>query len=347
MVTSRPFRSALGLALLLLLCAPGAASADEAALDRLARLGPALEITASWLGGSGQHELACTNPAMRAEDMVCVGNQAERNAVATAIVPASLQVAIDGFPARALGIGARLYLDWAVPSGLPDARSPGVTVQVEVGPQLRILPKQGQAGTVGWIRAELRFASSFTQMSPLAGSAKYAEQLGGYLDAGSWSLANVGGALRLEAAIQLGGGALLYGSGRLALYAPMPGSAARQVVEPQPVELVEEMGASETHSEEVEILPELLTTSQLSAGGRIGVLFPGPKGSFAIGPVFGVQFLRAGMTFPDRAEDCWEYGSDDPCEGPDNNYRKVFSTRRTDLYVTGGVEARFGVAPKQ
>ena len=306
----------------------------------LTRGGP-LEVGASWSAGSGVHELACTDgDDWGTVNSTCVGTDEHFADYRPAAVPASVQAHIDGFPTRAFGLGARVLLALPAPGGLPDSRSPGPTLQLDVGPQLRLLESVSSGRRPGWLRVEVRFAASFARMSPMAGSAKYVGETGGYLDAGTWSLAHPGVSGRLEGALELGPKAALILSGRVAWYAPMPGQTARRVVEPGEVELGTSGGS--TRLEGVQVLPELVRSSQLSAGGRVGLALPIQQGS-AVTPFVAVDFLRATMTFPDSPGDCWVVGSDEACDSDDGLHRKVFSTRRHDLYVTAGVDVRFAV----
>lgn len=324
------------------------------------RLGPALELEASWAAGSGVHSIACTDAVNAAlENATCLGGGAGRPDYAPALALASTQLAVDGFFSRGFGVGGRLFINLAAPSNLPTSRSPGPTLQVHVGPQMRLLNSVASGGRAGWFRAEARFATSFTRMSPMAGSAKYGwGRLGGYLDPGSWDLRHVGVAARVEGSVEIGLGFILFMSGHYAWYAPMAGSHATHAVGPSAVELAHEDPPPATRSEEVEILPELLSTSQMTAGLRVGLLLPTKVTSVAVGPFIGVDFLRATMTFPNDENDCWQVGSDDACEGAgtvtvaedysgDLTYRKVFSSARHDLYVTVGIDGRFGVQAKQ
>jgi hypothetical protein len=312
---------------------------------RFLRLGPALEVGVSWSGGSGFHELACTDATVDALNVTCVPDDGFLPESAAALVPASVQLHLFAFPARPFGLGARLAVHLAAPSGLPTERSPGPTLQIQVGPQLRLLDSVAAGRRSGWFRAEAGFAASFTRMSPMAGQPKYQDDLQGFLDPGSWDLKHVGVAARLEGAVELSPKVAVALSGRFAWYAPMAGSHATRAAEPGPVEL-SSVGGS-THTEEVEILPELQTTSQMSAGGRVGLLLPVGTAPVAVGPFVAVDFLRATMTFPNDPADCWQYGGDDACGTPDIASRKVFSSRRHDLYVTAGIEARFGAPGKE
>lgn len=310
----------------------------------------------SWSGGVGRHELWCTDEQfLRAENLTCLGADAPVSVWRTAVIPAAVQLSVDGFFSRRFGVGGRLLLHQPIPSGLSTDRSPGTTLQLQFGPQLRLLSSVASGGRAGWLRGEIRFAASLTRMSPLAGSAKYGEvRHSGYLDAGTFELRHVGVAVGIEGAIELAPKAVLVMSGRYSWYAPMPGTAARQVREPATVELTAEAGGP-THPEDVIIMPELARTSQMLAGGRIGVLLPTKATSIAVGPFIAVDFLRATMSFPNAAEDCWMYDAaalQDPtepppaCTGSDGLYRKVYSARRHELYVLAGIEARFGVSNK-
>ncbi len=301
--------------------------------------GARLEVDASWSAGSGVHELVCTDADdWGTANSTCVGAEDHFAAYAAAFVPARVGLRIDGFPARGFGLGGRLLLALPAPSGLPDGRSPGPTLQVEVGPQLRLVDSVGSGRRPGWLRVELRFAASLARLSPLAGTTKYPGVTGGYLDAGSWLLVQPGFAARLEGALELSPRVALLLSGRFAWYAPLPGAAAPRVVEPSEVDLLAPDGTMRT--ERVEILPDPIRSSQLSAGGRVGLAFPvGPE--LAVGPFLAVDWLRAGLVFPNSEADCWLVGSDAACTGDDGQQRKVYSTRRQDLLVTAGIDLRF------
>ena len=333
----------------------GATSVGQGASASFLRLGSVLELELSWSAGSGFHSLACTDPHPvneQTENAACLPGKYPSTHVEPAIVPASAQLAVDGFLSRGFGFGGRLLLDLAVPSGLPVDRAPGPTLQVQAGPQVRLLNSVASGGRAGWFRLEARFAASFTRMSPMAGAAKYAEDvMHGYLDAGSWALRHVGVAGRLEGAMEVGSGLVLLLEGRYAWFAPMPGSSSPRAVEGSPVELTDPDDSSVINTEEVQILPELISTSQMAAGGRVGLLLPTKSRSVAVGPFIGVDFLRATMTFPNDGDDCWRVDSTEECgttntlDG-DSSFRKVYSTQRHDLYVTVGVDARFGVEGK-
>ena len=305
------------------------------------RLGPALEASASWAGGVGFHELICTDPSPVGDalNVTCLGQDRERAEYGLVAVPASLQASIDGFPARAFGLGARLLLSLPAPSGLATPRAPGLTLQVQVGPQLRILDTVATGRRSGWFRAEVRFAASLTRMDPMVGQAKYYVDNGGFLDAGTWELKHVGVAARLGGALEISQKAALFFSGRFSWYAPMQGSAARRVVEAQPVELTRSVGGTVT--EQVEIVPELERTTQLAAGGRVGLLFPAE--TVAVGPFVGIDIVQASMSFPNDSADCWVYGGQGTCITNDEDARKVYSSRRTGFFVTVGIESRFGI----
>jgi hypothetical protein len=324
------------------------ASLGQGASASYLRVGPALEIEASWSGGTGFHEIACIDADDATVNVTCIGGSSERHEARAALVPLAAQLAVDGFFTRGFGFGGRAIVHWAAPSGLPDDRSPGATLQLEVGPQMRLLTSVASGGRAGWFRAEARFAASFTQMSPMAGSAKYAwSHNGGYLDPGSWALRHVGVAARVEGAIEIGAQMVLALSGHYAWYAPMAGSNSPQVVRQQAVQLTADP-TSQPHEEVVEMLPPLVSTSQMYAGGRVGILLPTKVRSIAIGPFVGVDFLRATMTFPNNLLDCWLYGVPGKgCDSEDLLYRKVFSTRRHDLFVTVGIDGRFGVERKE
>ncbi len=320
------------------------ASLGQGAAASWLRLGPALEIELSWSAGSGFHSLACTDAGNgQAENAACLGEPGGRVDARAAVVPAAAQVALDGFLSRGFGLGGRLMADLAVPSGLPVARAPGPTLQIHAGPQMRLLDSVASGGRAGWFRGELRFAVAFTRMTPMAGSAKYAGNLDGYLDPGAWALRHLGAAARLEGAVEVGPGLVLLLTGHYAWYAPRSGLQAEQVIEPSPVVLRSYRNEDARRWEEVRLLPELVSTSQMSAGGRVGLLLPTKSRTIAVGPFVGVDFLRAVMTFPNDEYDCWRMDSRGLCGGAEGSYRKVYSSQRHDLFVTLGIDARFGV----
>ncbi len=308
-----------------------------ASASYLRRTSP-LEVALSWAGGVGIHELACSDSnAVGTANSNCVGND-EPGApdYRAAAVPARLHAALDAFPLPFLGLGGGVTWIRPLGTGLPTPRSPSATLQVAAGPQVRILDTVATGRRAGWLRVEVRFAASFTRMSPMAGSDKYVGPLGGYLDAGTWALRHAGVAGRVEGAFELSPRILLALSGRFAWYASTPGGRSPQVLGAQPVSV----GG---HWERVELLPELTSTSQLSAGGRVGILLPAAAG-VALGPALELDFTRAVMTFPNDPYDCWRYGTDASCEfGGDETQRKVFSTRRQGLFVTVGLQVRFGI----
>ncbi len=255
---------------------------------------------------------------------------------AQTISPAAIDVAIDGFPSRSLGLGARLIVDLAVPGGLPLPRSPGPTVQVHVGPQLRVLDSAASGRRAGWFRLEPRFAVAITQFSPMAGSAKYGPNTG-YLDAGTLELRHIGGALRIEGAFEIAPQAVVVVGGRFAGYPPLPGSAAGVATEPSAVTL--QLSDGSTRTEEVEVAAELLSSAQLAAGGRLGLLFADPHDAVSVGPTLSVDLVHVATEYPNAADGIWCAAE---CSAGDEHLRRVYSTRRDAFTVRAGVDVRFG-----
>jgi hypothetical protein len=315
----------------------------DGAASTFLRRAPSLEVAASWAGGSGVHALGCTDPdrppeGPRVENSACIGSTQPVLDVAPAFSPAAVEASVDAFPLPAFGLGARVILDVAVPSGLPNLRSPGPVLQVGFGPQLRLLDSVASGGRAGWFRLEGHVAASFAHLSPMAGSAKYGSSTG-YLDAGTIGLRHVGIAARIEGAIELGPRLLLLLAGRFAGYPPLPGSATGVIAEAGTATL--EVGQGETRQEAVQIQPPVVSTAQLSAGGRVGLLVPHEAKAVAVGPFVSVDLRHAIVDYPNDAADGWCVGD---CSQGDENRRKVYSSQRDDLYIRAGVELRFGAA---
>lgn len=305
------------------------------------RRGAAFELSVSWGAGGGLHELACTDPdrppeGPRVENSACDGGTQAVSDSSGVFSPAGVELAVDGFPTRSLGLGARLIVDVAAPTGLPNPRSPGPTVQVLAGPQLRVLGSAASGGRAGALRIEPRVAVAFSQLSPMAGSAKYGPSTG-YLDAGTLELRQFGGALRIEGAIELSPRAVLLLAGHVAGYPPLPGSAAGMVTEPSTVTL--RLADDVTRDEAVRIQPELSSSALLTTGGRADLLFADPHDAIAAGPYVAVDLLHTSAQYPNAPDSTWCAAD---CAAGDENLRTVYSTRRDVFVLRGGVQLRFG-----
>lgn len=326
------------------------------------RQGARLEIETAYGAGGGVQELACVDPQTGGAvlNSVCLGGQAAAGAYAGLFSPVGARVRLDVFPARALGLGARVSVDWSTPTGLPTARDPGATVMIAAGPQLRVLNSVASGGRAGWLRLEVRFAAAFGNISPWAGS-KYRSM--GFLDAGTWALRHVGPAAWVSGGFEISPKLALEVGGWFAWYVPMPGTASSQVVEGSEVQLrylttqpVDDPDSEPTRGESVEILPDVEQTSRMGWGGRLALLAPIGKG-VAIGPFIGVDVHTSTIRFPNSESDVWPrsvvdaQGQTLACdqqllpetEDGDDNCRKVYSTRRLDLVGRIGIEVRFGV----
>ncbi len=328
-----------------------------------------LEIDVGYGAGGGVDEMACTDSEAGALviNSVCLGGSAAAGVYSGLFAPVGVHARVDAFLARFLGLGARVTLDWAMPTNTPTARDPGATLMVAVGPQLRLLNSVASGGRAGWFRLEVRFAAAFGSISPWSGS-KYRSM--GFLDAGTWAVRHVGPAAWISGGFEISPKLFLEVGGWFAYYPRLPGTTTGQSVEGSPVDFRFEADQSEdlesepTRVEDVVVLPEVVGTDRMGWGGRFALIAPVGKG-VALGPFIGVDVNAVTLHFPNDPSDIWplpivplqtsfngttreeraahvnttidcDHDGDDAC-------RKVFSTRRLDLVGRVGFEVRFGV----
>ena len=321
------------------------------------RAGSVFEVAARYLGGSGLTVLSCRDDGTRSTGQPvnsgCIGGVNPKSAVGPAVAPLGLDVSLDGFFARPIGLGVRVFFDMGVPVNLPDARSPGPLLQLRAGPQLRILNSVASGGRAGWLRATVRFAAAFGSISPWAGQAKYLSELVNFHDVGSWAMRHAGISASLSGAFEVGKASILEIEGRFALFVPTGADGTPRTREGGAVDVrVEEATNPDDdvyRTEEIpaEFQPDTTGAGRMHAGLRIGVLVPLGKGNAAIGPFFDATLQQTAIRFPDREEDVWcALGLDDDgdplCSG-DGDIRKVYSTQRDDILLRLGVQLRFGV----
>jgi len=327
--------------------------AGGGAAERYLRRYPALEIAGSYGAGGGAHLVSCADDGTLDEgesyNSRCFPGERPTPVAVPAAVPALAQASVTGFPGRHLGLGAEVRLAVPAPSGLPGGRSPGPLVQVFGGGQLRVGTPIAAGRRAATLRVQLRVAASFGRLSPMAGS-KYPERQG-FLDAGSYALRHVGPDLALEGAFEVGPRLVLSLSGRVTWFAPLGPDATPQVIGPSPAEVRYDDNGTEddpsddpTRDEEVEILPELTRSSQLGASLRAALLVPHASEGLAVGPFIELGWHRSSIRFPDDRGDVW-WQCDD-CVG-DWEARKVYSTRRDDLFIAAGVELRFSAGARR
>jgi len=253
-----------------------------------------------------------------------------------------LDLTLAGFPSKAVGIGGRLLLDYALDyvlpsdSEVPIARSPGLNTQVFVGPVFRVFDSAADGGRARSLRIHATFAVAHGGASPLVGNAKYVADLG-FLDGGTYALQHFGGALRVSASFEFGPKAIFDWSIDGAFYAPATDTLITKTQEP---------------ASEVLQSPAPLAGSRLSVGGHLGVLFASEKVPLAFGPFLDLRLNQVGLTFPNAADDCWDDTADSSnptaaCLEGDENHRKVYSTLRADFFVRAGIQVRFGLSRKQ
>jgi len=304
------------------------------------------ELDVSYGVGGGVQELACIDGDTGSYsylNSVCVGGSTPESSYAGEFSLARVRLRIDGYPTQRFGIGARLGLDWSLPTNLPRDGDPGPFFTVAFGPQLRYQDSVASGGRAGWLRLELRFSAAFGSISPWGGS-KY--PIKGYLDVGTWALRHVGPAIWLSGAVEASPKVVIEAGGWFAWYVPMPGASSPQTAQPSPAEIrwqadgtTQDIESEPTRAEEVEILPEVEKTGRWVAGGKVALLIPKDRTGFAVGPFFSVDVQSAWIRFPNDEDDVWP--ADCGLAG-DGTCRKVYSTRRLDLVARLGIEFRFG-----
>ncbi len=336
----------------------GGAGIGQGAAAAFLRTGARLEVGARYLGGSGLTVLSCRDDGVwgtgQPINSGCVGGVNPKSAVGPAVAPLGLDVSVDGFFARPIGLGLRVFFDLGAPVNLPDARSPGPLLELRAGPTLRILNSVASGGRGGWFRATIRVAAAFGQMSPWAGQAKYINDLINFHDVGSWALRHVGPAATVGGAFEVGQATILEIEGRFALFVPMGSKGTPKIREGAAVDVRIAGEQTATVDDDVyrteqipaEYQPDTLGSGRMHAGLRIGVLVPVGKGAAAIGPFFDAALQETAIRFPDRAGDIWcaagyDAAGDPLCSG-DGDDRKVYSTQRDDILLRLGVQLRFG-----
>lgn len=337
----------------------GGAGIGQGAAAAFLRRGAILEVGARYLGGSGLTVLSCTDAGERGTGQPinsgCIGGVNPKSAVGPAAAPLGLDVSVDAFFARPIGMGVRVFFDYGVPVSMPDDRSPGPMVELRAGPQLRILNNVASGGRAGWLRATVRFAAAFGQISPWAGQAKYINDLVNFHDAGTWSMRHVGPAATLAGAFEVGKGSIVEIEGRFSWYVPMGAAGTPKARDGAPVDVRIDGARSATEDDDVwrteelpaAYQPDAVGSGRMHAGLRIGLLVPVGKGSVAIGPFFDAALHQTTIRFPDDADDVWcalepDASGASLCSG-DGDYRKVYSTQRDDILLRFGVQLRFGV----
>ncbi len=337
----------------------GGAEIGQGLAAAFLRRGAPLEVGVRYLGGSGLTVLSCTDFGVadvgQVIDSGCIGGVNPKSAVGPAAAPLGLDVSVDGYFARPIGMGVRVLFDQGVPVNLPDARSPGPVLELRAGPALRILNSVASGGRAGWLRATVRFAAAFGRISPWAGQAKYINDLENFHDVGTWALRHVGPAATLGGAFEVGKATILELEGRFSWYVPMGAAGTPRSREGGPVQIRIDGERTPANpdddvyrTEEIppEYQPDTTGSGRMHAGFRIGLLAPLGKGEAAIGPFFDAALQQTSITFPDDPDDVWcsiGYGAGglSLCSG-DGDIRKVYSTRRDDILLRFGVELRFG-----
>jgi hypothetical protein len=306
----------------------------------LLRQESALELRVRYSGGSGVHILGCIDSSDKGTNLeqhlnsACRGEVSVNDQRAPAASILGLDVELAGYPAKGVGVSGRLLLDYALPSGLPDDRSPGLSGQVLVGPVFRFLDSAASGGRAKSLRVHPALSLAFGGISPWVGNAKYASD--GYLDGGRYSATHIGGGLGLSGNVETGAKSVLDWAVDGSVSAPATGTLLREVAAAEAAVLRS---------------PEPLSSSRFGAGGHVGVLFASSLAPVAVGPFVDFRFHQVGLAFPNDPADCWDSApkEDNPsalCLEGDGNQRKVYSTAQTDFLIRAGFQILFG-APRK
>ena len=274
--------------------------------------------------------------------------------------PLGLRVGATGYPLKFLGFGAVLQLDAAIHNELIEVHPPGLVTQLFVGPQLRFLSRGLSGVRAGDLRIAPRFAVAWGNTSPWVGQKSPSEQ--GFLDAGNLSMRHVGVQLEMSGQIEISPKAVLKISGQFEYYFDGSPDSVTQLTPAQTTSSNWQVDGLvvEGVEEQVEKLPQPLSTSRLHASLRASVLLPHKVHNLAIGPFFELGFQRTHIQYPNLESDEWDagvavthrLGIGKPSselveflqEGARTPFlRKVYSTRRQDLLFRIGIEVKFGL----
>jgi len=315
-------------------------STDGPAAELL-RQDSALELRVRYSGGSGVHILGCTDSSGKGTDSekqhlnsACRGEDTVNDQRAPAASILGLDVELAGYPAKGVGVSGRLLLDYSLPSGLPDDRSPGLSGEVLVGPVFRFLDSAASGGRAKSVRVRPALSLAFGGISPWVGNAKYASD--GYLDGGRYSATHIGGGLGLSGNVETGAKSLLDWAVDGSVSVPATGTLLREVAAAEAAVLRS---------------PAPLSSSRFGAGGHVGVMIASSRAPVALGPFVDFRLHQVGLAFPNDPADCWDSAptDDNPealCLQGDENQKKVYSTAQTDFLIRGGIQILFG-APRK
>ncbi len=320
-----------------------------------------LEFVARWGFGAGLSLLACTDNGTRETgspvNSSCIGGVNPRLVARPTVSWSTVDLGVDGFFTRGFGIGVRGIVDLTQSAAGPGPSDELLSkpllpvAELQVGPQVRVLTDVASGSRAGWFRASLRFAAAFGRLAPWAGQVTELDNLGAFHDAGTYALVHVGPALVVSGAVEAGANVVFDIEGRVSWYVPMPGATLPKVREGEPVD-VQVNGTDETREEfiPVELQSAPLRGGRLHAGARLGLWAPAKGAQVALGPFLDVGFQQTFLAFPDEEGDVWcsagyDIDGSSQCSGT-ADLRKVYSTQRSDLRLTLGIQARFGVIGK-
>jgi hypothetical protein len=332
----------------------GKARSGHGPSARWLRQPAALEISLRYALGGGASVLACTDDdepdsGLRVENSGCAGGAASFPQSAGLVEPAFLEGGLSLWSPGPLGLGLRAALEVPVPNGLPLATTPGPSGTIELGPALLFANGEGSGQAAAQLRVEPRLAVFVAESSPWAGTSKYLLRHQHFLDAGTLRLFGLGPSLRLSGTAEVDPSWLLAMEGRAAWFPALPGRVATVVRGPSTVTVRISDGGTPNdpaddsfRDETVEILPDLVSSTRLAAGLRVGLLRAPEDRPVVAGPFLDLAWTRTELRYPDDPGDVW-CAAPEGCAGAgDGDLRKVFSTRRDEWVVRAGIELTIG-----
>lgn len=284
----------------------------------------AFELRVGYGAGASVRARACTDEAPGAiHASNCTPSASPAEVVGVTAAPVDLAVRAAGFFVPAFGLGGGVELRYALDHVLTDSAgrdlsldlaAPSPSMLGTVGPVLRLMSPNGRAAA---LRLRPQFAVGLDVFEPRAGHYNYEDDpTTGQLQGGTWLAARLGLQVAVDAQVEVANHAVLSFGGRIAAFAPAAGGLLIAQEAPE--------GAVQTPLDPID-------SNRLFAGGWFGALFvPSEAGAVAVGPFVRADFDGRWMTFDETLPAVWD------------DEWKVYSTRRLEGTVVGGITVEFG-----
>ena len=300
-------------------------------------------------GGGGVGVLSCTDPdevdgVPRVENGACLGGRLPYSPTAALVQPLLVELDVEANPHRNIGVGARVGFDLPAPGAPPDGRSPAPTLELDIGPRLRVVHvlNPGKPDPAANFYVEPRVAVGISGLSPWAGNAKYPDRFG-YLDAGTLGLFLVGGSLRIGGHGELDLHNSLEVEGRFTAQAGLATwtlrADAAAPIRDAGFDTPADESDDHSHDEYVDEFPGVVSSRRFSAGFHVAILRAVEDRALSVGPFLDLSWQQSFVEFPNDADDLWSRPAGSTADG---DQRKVYSTQRDDVFARLGIELRFG-----